>query len=97
MYCYKILADTKLVFYLQTVQGTPVADAVVSALTSQQVMISVVQASCESRLQACLQSWTIHTCTNLQMLYVLPVQHSLIVSLPKPKPETTQPALLCIP
>ncbi len=40
MCLHKVLADTKLVFHLQTVQGTPVADAPVSALTSQQVMIN---------------------------------------------------------
>ncbi len=40
MYLHKVSADTKLVFHLQTVQGTPVADAPVSALTSQQVMIN---------------------------------------------------------
>lgn len=40
MCLHKVLADTKLVFHLQTVQGTPVADALVSALTSQQVMIN---------------------------------------------------------
>ncbi len=40
MCSHKVVADTKLVLCPQTVQGTPVADAPVSALTSQQVMIN---------------------------------------------------------
>lgn len=88
MYLHKVLADTELVFHLQTVQGTPVADALVSALTSQQVMINRYDADllmshgCKHACSHGLYTHTQHA-SGLQILHVLPVQHTLIVTLPQ--------------